>query len=236
MPRKRKQTVSPGRIAAIVVLILLIIAAVWAWQHRARMQSVVSSVSKELPLPPQIAGTSQANRDAAPTPAKVNGKLSVRRPARDAQLGVAADAPILLRVVEMYQWHERCELTGGSCAYEASWSSGHVDSSKFRVQAGHQNPPTPFADARFVAGEIRLGDLIVDPKLLDGQAAVDFPVKASALPPNLEATFSVVNGALYAGGDAAHPQVGTVRVRYRVVPAGEVELSGVRRGNRLELK
>jgi len=27
-----------------------------------------------------------------------------------------------------------------------------------------------------------------------------------------------------------------VRVRYRIVPAGEVELAGVKRGNRLETK
>lgn len=234
MPRKRKQTISPGRIAAIVVLILLLLAGVWAWQHRARVQSAVSTMSTELPLPPRGADSPQPAANAAVVPITTNGKLVIRRPARDAQLGIAVEAPVLVRIVEMYQWTEHCD--GANCRYEKAWSGPHIDSGKFRVAEGHQNPSAPFADARFVAGEIRLGELIVDPKLLEGHATVDYPVKADALPPNMAATFSVVDGILYAGGDAAHPQAGTVRVRYRVVPAGEVEVAGVRRGNKLEAK
>lgn len=233
MARKRKQTISLGRVALIAALILLVLAGVWAWQHRGRVRSAASTISTELPLPGQTGGSSPPDAAVA---AKVNGKLVIRRPARDEQLGITADAAVLLRIVEMYQWHERCGLADAACSYEASWSSGHVDSGKFRAPAGHQNPPAPFADARFAAGEIRLGELVVDPRLIGTQGVVDYPVKAGALPPNLEATFNVIDGVLYAGGDAAHPQVGTVRVRYRVVPAGEVELSGVRRGNKLEAK
>lgn len=235
MPRKRKQTISPGRITAIVVLILLLLAGAWAWQHRSRLRSAASTISTELPLPAQSGGSSpSAAANAAAVPVKTSGKLIIRHAAHDTQLGIAADAVALLRSVEMYQWTEHCD--GANCRYEKAWSGPHIDSGKFRVAEGHQNPAPPFADARFGAGEIRLGELIVDPRLLDGRPAVDYPVKADALPPNMEATFSVVDGVLYAGGDAAHPQVGTVRVRYRVVPAGEVEISGVRRGNKLEAK
>ena len=234
MARRRKQSLSLGRIALFVALILLVLAGVWAWQHRARVRSMASTISTELPLPGQAGGGSTPKDTAVAT--KLSGKLVVRRPARDEQLGVTADAAVLLRIVEMYQWHERCELTGGACSYEASWSSEQVDSGKFRMPAGHQNPAAPFADARFAAGEIRLGDLVIDPRLIGVQNAVDYPVKASGLPPNMAATFNVIDGVLYAGGDAAHPQVGTVRVRYRIVPAGEVELAGVKRGNKLEPK
>lgn len=234
MPRRRKQSISFGRIALFVALILAVLAGVWAWQHRARVQSIASTISTELPLPVQNAGSAPPTPNAVAEAAKVSGKLSIHRPPRDAQLGVSADAAILLRIVEMYQWTERCD--GANCRYEQAWSGAQIDSSKFRTPAGHRNPPAPFADARFIAGEIKLGDLSVDPKLLNTQAAVEYRVSADSLPPNLEATFSVIDGALYAGGDAAHPQVGTVRVRYRIVPAGEVELSGILRGNRLEAK
>lgn len=234
MARKRKQKVSPRRIGVFVALILLGLGAIWAWQHRARVQSAISTVSTELPLPARKADV--VSTDTAAVPVKLGGKLSIKHPPRDSQLGIVADAAILLRIVEMYQWHERCELAGGACSYDKSWSSEHVDSGKFREPKGHGNPPAPFADARFVAGEIRLGDLVVDPKLLETQAAQDYPVKTSALPPNMAATFNVADGVLYAGGDAAHPQIGTVRVRYRIVPADEVELAGVKRGNRLETK
>lgn len=228
--RKRKQSVSPGRIALFAAPVLLALAGVWAWQHRARVQSAVSRISTELPLP------AQPDANAAAVATRVTGRLSIRHPPRDAQIGVSADAAILLRIVEMYQWHERCGLTGGACSYDASWSVEHVDSARFRVPAGHENPPAPFAGARFAAGEIKLGGLVVDPELLNAQPAVDHPVKDNALPPNLAATFTVADGVLYAGGDAAHPKVGTVRIRYRIVPAGEVELSGFRRGGRLEAR
>ena len=236
MARRRKQSISLGRVALFVALILAVFAGVWAWQHRSRVQSAVSTITADLPLPAQKGGSAQSDANAPAVATKVSGKLSIHRPPRDTQLGISADAAILLRIVEMYQWHERCELAGGACSYDQSWSPGLVDSNKFRVPAGHVNPPAPFADARFVAGEIKIGDLVVDPKLLDTQSAVEYRVSADSLPPNLEATFSVVDGVLYAGGDATHPQLGTVRVRYRIVPAGEVELSGIRRGNRLEAK
>lgn len=235
MARKRKQKVSPRRIAVFVTLILLGLGAIWAWQHRVRVRSAVSTVSAELPLPTRNTDAAPPTADVA-VAAKVAGRLSVRHPPRDAQLGVTADAAILLRIVEMYQWHERCELAGSACSYDKSWSPGQVDSRKFREPKGHENPPPPLTDARFVAGELRLGGLIIDPKLLEAQAAQDYPVNASSLPPNMAATFSAVDGVLYAGGDAAHPQIGTVRVRYRIVPMGEVELSGIRHGDRLEAK
>ncbi|MBS0515880.1 MAG: hypothetical protein JSS16_10445 [Proteobacteria bacterium] len=234
MARRRKQRISPRRIGVFVALILLGFGAIWAWQHRARVRSVMSTVNAELPVPARAPDASQSGTSAA-MPVRVAGKLSLKHAPRDAQLGVVAvDAAVLVRSVEMYQWHERCELGGGACAYAASWSQGHVDSTKFREPKGHENPPLPFADARFAAGEIRLGDVVVDPKLLETLPMQDYSVKAGALPPNMAATFNVVDGVLYAGGDAAHPQIGSVRVRYRIVPAGAVDLAGVKRGNKLE--
>ncbi|WP_347262419.1 TMEM43 family protein, partial [Rudaea sp.] len=190
MARKRKQKVSPRRIAAFVALILLGFGAIWAWQHRVRVRSALATVGTELPLPVRKTDPANPGADVA-IATKLAGRLSVLHPPRDPQLGIAADAAILLRVVEMYQWHERCELAGGACSYAASWSPQQVDSGKFREPKGHENPPLPFADARFAAGEIRLGDLVVDPKLLEAQATQAYPVDAGALAPNMAATFNV---------------------------------------------
>ena len=239
MARRRKKTgFSPTRIGVLVAVIALIaVVFLWPITHKINIrlpQSTPTDVGAPVTSSnPSSDSGAQVGEDVL---MRKSGRLVIRKPPHDTQLGVTADAAILLRIVEMYQWHERCELAGGACSYDKSWSPGHVDSQKFREPKGHENPPVPFADARFAAGEIRLGDLVVDPKLLETQAAQDFPVKASALPPNMAATFSVVDGVLYAGGDAAHPQIGTVRVRYRIVPAGEVELAGVKRGNKLEAK
>jgi hypothetical protein len=162
----------------------------------------------------------------------ISGKLEIAKPPRDTQLGVGADAAVLFRKVEMMQWQENCGAT--DCTYTSAWSATPADSSKFRHPAGHENPPQRLANARFDAGEIRLGAYMVDAELAATQLkAIDYPAHAANLPPNMAASFSEVGGVLYAGGDPAQPRVGTVRVSYRIVPIGSATLTGVQTGTRL---
>lgn len=229
----RKKKISSARIAVLVATLVLIVLAALAWQHRAQLQSVTTTTHTDLALP-QPATTGAAAEHGVNV--QVSGKLQVAQPPRDAQLGVsAAEAVLLLRSVSMVQWQEHCD--SGTCNYDTAWSAQAIDSGKFRTRAGHENPPMPFVDARFAAGSVRLGELEIDPELVPAQhPAVDFPVKPGMLPPNLAATFSVIDGVLYAGGDAAHPRAGTLRISYRIVPAGEISLSGIRRGSRLDAR
>lgn len=165
---------------------------------------------------------------------RVTGMLAADGPARDAQLGVSAGAALLLRNVEMYQWREHC--AGAACSHDTGWGAP-VDSSKFRDPKGHENPSAPFASAPFAAPGLKLGAFGIDPALLYAQhSARAYPVTDAGLPPNLAASFSADNGALYAGGDLAHPQVGMLRVSYRVVPLGAATLEGVQRGSRLSAR
>ncbi|MGH8091242.1 MAG: TMEM43 family protein [Rudaea sp.] len=165
---------------------------------------------------------------------RVTGLLTADGPVRDAQLGVSAGAALLMRNVEMYRWREHC--AGMACTYDTGWGVP-ADSSKFREAKGHENPPAPFAPTVFAAPGLKLGAFGVDATLLVAQHAVrPYPVSDSGLPPNLAASFSAANGALYAGGDPAHPQVGMLRVSYRVVPLGAATLEGVQRGGALSAK
>jgi hypothetical protein len=227
MARRRRKS-SMRRVALIVVVLGAVACALWLgprlferWRRPAAPQSELANVSADR-VDPALDGRR----------VRVSGKLSAGKSARDLQLGVAADAPVLFRHVEMYQWREHCER--GDCRYANTWSALPIDSSKFRVPAGHENPPAPFADAYF-GGDIHLGAFAVDVDLAAAQAAaVDYPVHAAALPPNLAATFREIDGALYAGGDPAKPQVGELRVSYRIVPTGAVvNLTGVQRGTKL---
>ena len=226
MARRKKSSLSLGRIAALVALLVLAALGWWAWQQRAQWRTGAQPAQSGRVEPSAAQGM----------PQQLSGKLQVIKPPRDKELGiVVSDAVILLRNVEMYQWHEQC--AGDTCRYALAWSDKRVDTRKFREPAGHENPAAPFTDARFVAQDVRLGDTGIDPGLIAAQEqSLEYPVKAAALPPNLAASFSVIDGALYAGGDPAHPQAGLLRIRYRIVPAGEVTVSGVRRGNRLEAK
>lgn len=163
----------------------------------------------------------------------LGGVLRATKPARDAQLGVSADAVVLLREVRMLQWRESCSANG--CDYALDWAARPIDSNGFRDAGAHRNPTHwPFSSARFVAGELRLGDVVVDPALAaNGVEPVAYPVKAAQLPPNLAASLREQGGMLYSSADPAHGAVGDLRVSYRIVPGGERRLSGVQDGNRL---
>jgi len=164
---------------------------------------------------------------------QVTGRLTASSVSRDADMDIEAKAAVLLRKVEMFQWHERCEH-GTACTYETAWSSQRIESSAFRVPQGHENPPMRLVDAHFAGADLKLGAFAVDPELVAAQVALaDHPVHAADLPPNLAATFADANGALYAGGDASQPRVGEVKVSYRIAPLGEAVLRGVQHGNRL---
>jgi hypothetical protein len=93
----------------------------------------------------------------------------------------------------------------------------------------------PVTSARFAAPDVRLGAFRIDAAAFDmvlRTRPVPFPVTSAKLPSNLAASFRDADGALYTG-DPAKPAVGDVRVRYRVVPAGRLTLTGIQRGDRL---
>jgi hypothetical protein len=223
---RRARKPSPRRIALIVVG-LAVILGLWLVVprfYRQFRESTLSSMSTTNVPADRVDPANDGRR------VRVTGKLEAGKPPRDMQLGVGTDAPLLFRHVEMYQWHEHCER--GACRYDSGWFAQRIDSRKFQVPTGHENPAPPFADAYFA--DVRLGAFAVDVDLASAQlATTDYPVHATALPPNLLATFREVDGVLYAGGDPAHPAVGAIRVSYRIVPSGTVTLTGVQHGAKL---
>jgi hypothetical protein len=219
----RKKTKRSPAVVWLVLLAVVVVLGYWAWRHRASFEALFPEKPK-----PVVETTATAAKQE-----QLQGKLQVLKQPRDPDLGITAPAVALLRNVAMYQWQEHCN--GDDCSYALGWSNQPIDSTKFHTPAGHENKRPPFFNARFFAGALRVGDVAVDPALVMAQRTpVDYPIESSALPPNLAATFSVVDGLLYAGGDPAHPTAGMLRIGYRIIPAGDVDLSGLRRENRLE--
>ncbi|HTI96870.1 MAG TPA: TMEM43 family protein [Rudaea sp.] len=229
--RKRKKASMP-RWPVAVLVVAVIAAALWFGRARLPALHLPSLAS----APAGVLAVDAAHVDKANDGRRVRitGLLAADGPVRDAQLGVSAAAAVLLRNVEMYQWREHC--AGAACKYDTGWGAPS-DSRKFREAKGHENPSAPFATAAFVAPGLKLGAFAVDSALLAAQHAPQaYPVSDAGLPPNLAASFSAVNGALYAGGDSAQPQVGMLRVSYRVVPLGAATLEGVQRDGALSAK
>jgi hypothetical protein len=235
---------SANRPNLVVLLILVVLAAIGAyfWLHK-RQTPAEPEVATATKNPPPISATHVSADKVDPANegrvVSVEGTLSVKKPPRDTQLGISADAVMLLRFAEMLQWQETC--AGASCTYQQVWSPQTIDSRKFRQPEGHRNPERlPMTSGRFSAGEMRLGAFVVDAAAL-GNYRLDsalqtkpapYPVSSAQLPSNLALSFRDLNGALYAG-DPDHRTVGDLRVSYRIIPAGKVELIGTQRGDRL---
>lgn len=229
--RKRKKTAVP-RWSVVALLGAVIVVALWFGRAHLLALHLPSLAS----APAGVLAVDAAHIDKANDGRRVRitGLLAADGPVRDAQLGVSATAAVLLRNVELYQWREHC--AGSACNYDTGWGAP-ADSRGFREAKGHENPPAPFATAAFAAPGLKLGAFGVDAALLLAQHAPQtYPVSDAGLPPNLAASFSAVNGALYAGGDPAQPQVGMLRVSYRVVPLGAATLEGVQRDGALAAK
>ena len=173
-----------------------------------------------------LGGFVLAGSAATPGP-DANGKLvlavgepAVDAPARDAQFGVAADAPALLRKVEMFQWNET--RFGGARNYDQNWFDHPIDSSAFGDPAGHANPGAfPINAARFDSTGVTVGGFKLAPELvhmIDGPEP--FEPDFSHLPANMAATFQARDGTLVTSANAVHPQIGDLRISWmKIAPA-----------------
>ncbi|HVT32250.1 MAG TPA: TMEM43 family protein [Rhodanobacteraceae bacterium] len=243
---------STNRSKPIVPLVAIVVVAIaiaaYAWLHRSGSSAPTKS---ETPPP----GPSFTASGAAIVPSdridpanegrliQIKGDLVVKTPATDPQLGITANALMLLRFVEMLQWQEQCSGTGkqAKCTYQQVWSPQTIKSADFREKKGHENPERlPFGIARFPAEDVRLGAFRVDGRQIGnyrlGPAlklkAEPYAVRNTQLPSNLEVSFRESNGTLYAG-DPAKPAVGDVRVVYRIVPTARVEATGIQHEDRI---
>ena len=229
---------------AFVIVVLVVLAAigayVWVQKHKQPGETPLPAETKAKPsIDAMHVAADKIDPANEGRVVAIEGRLSVKKAPRDTQLGIAADAVMLLRYAEMLQWQEHC--AGTNCTYQEVWSPQAIDSRKFREPAGHKNPERlPITTGRFSAGEMRLGAFVVDAAALGNYRLdsalqtkpVPFPVKDAELPSNLAISFREVNGALYAG-DPEHRAVGDLRISYRIIPAGNVELIGTQRGERL---
>jgi hypothetical protein len=204
---------NPSRNATVLggVLLLLGLLLLGFTEHADRLRAMGEDA---------LGGFVLTGSAATPGPA-ANGKLvlavgapEVTTPARDAQFGVATDAPALLRKVEMFQWNET--RFGGVRNYDQNWYDHPIDSSSFGDPSGHANPGAfPINAARFDSTGVTVGGFKLAPELVhmvDGPESFDPDL--SHLPPNMAATFQARDGTLVTSANAAHPQVGDLRISW----------------------
>ena len=177
----------------------------------------------------------------------VSGAVKTTGPLVDDEFAVSADGVKLLRSVEMYQWkeHESRETrkkTGGGSEtvttydYKKEWAPGRIDSSNFKKAEGHENPSAPPYDSKTVTADpVKVGAFTMSQEqvamLTDSEA---LPLDASAaakLPAALKSKTQVKDGQFYMSKDPSSPELGDVRVAYRVIKPATVSLVGVQKAS-----
>jgi hypothetical protein len=154
----------------------------------------------------------------------------------DPEFEVAVNAIKLKRKVEMYQWKEnkkrktKKKLGGGKetvtiYSYSKSWSSSLINSSNFKKPGGHQNPYSmPYKSQDFVASEVSLGEFKLSRSLVGKiNASTVLPAADHA---NIEDTPDAEfhGNGIYIGDNPSAPQIGDLRITYRIVGPTDVSI------------
>ncbi|RDS82397.1 TMEM43 family protein [Dyella psychrodurans] len=164
---------------------------------------------------------------------RVVGSLEVVESPLDQQFNQQADVPVLIRHVQMFQWHE--QRYGGPASYELDWEDKPIDSSHFEHPEGHTNPGSfPLQNAQFSAGLLRLNDFTLSASLVQGLIATQTVMPdLRKLPSNLAASFSLFKDGLVTSAVPSNPQVGDLRVSWEGVPTQEVTIVAKVQGREL---
>jgi hypothetical protein len=162
----------------------------------------------------------------------VVGDARASAPVVDETFGIEVEGLALRRHVEMYQWREKkteSESNGRktfSYNYDRVWTNEAIDSDRFTGKAEHVNPGSmPFDEATVASDEVRVGELLVGPDALreiGGWRRMD--AASLVLPPNMAVSFRPHDGWLVTSEAAGDPVIGDVRVRFEVMPPGQVSI------------
>jgi len=163
---------------------------------------------------------------------KVNGLLE------DAEFGIAAKAIKLIREVEMYQWvevekSEEKTTVGGTTettttyTYQKEWRDSPVDSSKFKVTSGYENPGEMKYRSNTLMAEGVTMNAFDLPAFLVTQIGGESPLSIASLDSasaEVKAAARLHEGGVYLGANPNSPAVGDMRVSFLSVMTGPVSV------------
>lgn len=157
-------------------------------------------------------------------PIIITGELTYsENGAVDAILGVSADAPILYRISEMYQW----TLKDGKVV--AEWSEELIES----PDGGHTNPSSYPSNAKsnyYVAEGVSIGDFSISAEQL---LQFENRTKLSSLPEIDVRGYKTVGDVITNSENIDTPEIGDVRIRYEYVEISEATFTGKQRSTEI---
>jgi hypothetical protein len=174
----------------------------------------------------------------------LSGEATTKETLSDPELKVSVSALRLERLVDMYQWKEETKTEkkknlGGSeetvttYTYTKDWSPKAVDSSSFKKPQDHVNPgPLPIGENVQMAKDVTLGAFTMTPALIERITSwEDLPPPAMTSQDVCESIKKktgrptvVEQNVFYSGANPSSPDVGDVRVRWKVVKPATVSV------------
>lgn len=173
----------------------------------------------------------------------LSGRAETAATLTDAEFGVSANALVLSRKVEMYQWKEssssetKTKLGGGQQTvtnydYSKDWSDSLNDSTGFQEPNGHTNPSSmPFEGQKWTADHVTLGAFTIPTDIVDDLG------DGNALPvPDTAATGDrrIAAGGLYVGKDPASPAVGDLKITFTALAPSTISVVAAQTGDTLQ--
>jgi hypothetical protein len=159
----------------------------------------------------------------------VAGPATTDETLSDNLFGVTAQTLRLVRSVDMLQWTEEqrsekqkelggSEKTVTTYSYAKKWSNKLVDSSKFKDPTGHSNPTTwRYNELDTAARNAHLGAFHVPETLLKKLSKLDPLPLDTAMLARAPNSAGIDANAYFVGTDLGNPQVGDLRISYRVL-------------------
>jgi hypothetical protein len=219
-------------VAALIGLVLVPAAVVLMYWNEGRAVDAIRALNRGAASVIEV-NTAAVDPGSNGKLVHVSGMLAPTTPAKDPDFGVTGDGLVRLsRTVEMYQWEEETSTqsqqnVGGSkttektYSYKRGWSAQPVDSGRFKVPGGHQNPAMPQRSATFDGSVVKVGAWQVDPSVLDKISAFT-PLRVQSAPPS---GYQASGDGFYHGRDPGQPAVGDLRVSFTVVAAQTVSVA-----------
>ncbi len=183
----------------------------------------------------------------------VSGTATTEELLTDGVFEIGTKALRLERQVEMYQWTERKEsktrdkLGGGTETittydYQRQWHRDRVNSESFEQPSGHTNPQPRYPSTSVVSEHATLGAFHLRPSLVLRlnswkDIVIDESIVLGKLDPSDRAHFKTESNSLYLSTDTPiikDPEVGDLRIRFRMVEPMTVSLLSQQMGNEFE--
>lgn len=221
-------------IALVPIGLLLVVATIGLlWWNEGRTIDTAKGLAegREAVV---VVGTAKVDPGNDGELVHVQGETATGTPVVDELFGLEANVLSIVRTVEMYQWEEDRDTDSDGdthYTYDEEWLDEPIDSSRFRRERGHENPPGdfPFDSATVHSEDATMGDFELPGAVIDElehframpEDWYDGRVEGSA----------ISDRYVYFGDDPSEPEIGDVRVSFAVVQPGPASVIAEQRGS-----